>query len=52
MFHRVIGNAVIEFLVEGREPIDCEVVIPVNSIPRNPTDAVEEAVEPFRRQQK
>ncbi|MCW2005418.1 hypothetical protein FHY30_004262 [Xanthomonas arboricola] len=51
VFYRVIGNAVIELLLEGREPIDCEVVIPVNIIPRNPTDAVEEAVEAFRRQQ-
>ncbi|MBO9738011.1 hypothetical protein J7432_02990 [Xanthomonas axonopodis pv. begoniae] len=51
VFYGVIGNAVIELLLEGREPIDCEVVIPVNIIPRNPTDAVEEAVEAFRRQQ-
>lgn len=51
VFHRVLGNAVVELLLEGREPIDCEVVIPVNIIPRNPTEAVEEAVEAFRRQQ-
>lgn len=51
VFHRVIGNAIVEILLEGREPIDCEVVIPVNIIPRNPAEAVEEAVEAFRRQQ-
>lgn len=51
VFHRVIGNAVVELLLEGREPIDCEVVIPVNIIPRNPAEAVEEAVGVFRRQQ-
>lgn len=51
VFHRVIGNAVVELFLEGREPIDCEVVIPVNIIPRNPTEAVEEAVEAFMRQQ-
>jgi len=51
VFHSVIGNAVVELLLEGREPIDCEVVIPVNIIPRNPDEAVEEAVEAFRRQQ-
>lgn len=49
VFHRVIGNAVVELLLEGREPVDCEVVIPVNIIPRNPAEAVEEAVEAFRR---
>ena len=51
VFHSVIGNAVVELLLEGREPIDSEVVIPVNIIPRNPTEAVEEALEAFRRQQ-
>lgn len=50
VFHRVIGNAIVELLLEGREPIGCEVVIPVNIIPRNPSEAVEEAVEAFRRQ--
>ncbi|MDH5833947.1 methylamine utilization protein MauJ [Luteimonas kalidii] len=50
VFHRVIGNAVVELCLEGREPIDCEVVIPVNIIPRNPDEAVEEAVEAFRRE--
>jgi hypothetical protein len=51
VLHSVIGNAVVELLLEEREPIDCEVVIPVNIIPRNPIEAVEEAVEAFRRQQ-
>lgn len=49
-FHRVIGNAVAELIIAGREPIDCEVVIPVNIIPRNPEEAVEEAVAAFRRE--
>lgn len=48
--HRVIGNAVVELRIEGREPVDCEVVIPVNIIPRNPEEAVAEAVAAFRRQ--
>ena len=51
VFHRVIGNAVVELRLQGREPIDCEVVIPVNIIPRNPAEAVEEAVEAFRQEQ-
>lgn len=50
VFHKVIGNAVVELRVEGCEPVDCEVVIPVNIIPRNPEDAVEEAVAAFRRE--
>lgn len=51
VFHHVIGNDVVELRIEGREPLDCEVVIPVNIIPRNPTEAVEEAVAAFRREQ-
>lgn len=51
IFHHVIGNAVVELRIEGREPVDCEIVIPVNIIPRNPTEAVEESVAMFRRQQ-
>lgn len=51
VFHSVIGNAVVELLLEGREPINCEIVIPVNIIPRNPAEAAQEAVEAFRRQQ-
>lgn len=49
VFHRVIGNAVVELRIDGLEPVDCEVVIPVNIIPRNPEEAVAEAVEAFRR---
>jgi hypothetical protein len=47
-FHRVIGNAVAELTIGGLEPVDCEVVIPVNIIPQNPDTAVEEAVKRFR----
>lgn len=49
--HNVIGNAVVELRVDGCEPIDCEVVIPVNIIPRNPEEAIAEAIEAFRRQE-
>jgi hypothetical protein len=31
------------------EPVDCEVVIPVNIIPRAPEEAVAHALEQFRR---
>lgn len=48
LFHRVIGNAAVELRVPGCDPVDCEVVIPVNIIPRNPEEAIEEAVEAFR----
>lgn len=50
VFHRVMGNAAVELLIEGQDPIDCEVVIPTNILPRDPTEAVEEAVAAFRRQ--
>lgn len=51
LFHRVIANAAVELRVAGCDPVDCEVVIPVNIIPRQPEEAVEEAVEAFRRMQ-
>lgn len=51
ILHKVIGNAVVELRIEGCDPVDCEVVIPVNIIPRNPEEAVEEAVAAFRRDQ-
>ena len=47
--HSVIGNATAEVLVPGVEPVNCEVIIPVNIIPRAPEEAVAEAVEAFRR---
>lgn len=50
-FHRVIGNAVVELRLGGVEPVDCDIVIPVNILPRNATEAAEEAVLAFRRQQ-
>jgi hypothetical protein len=51
VLHKVIGNEVAELHIEGCDPVDCEVVIPVNIIPRNPQEAVEEAVAAFRRDQ-
>ena len=51
VFHSVVGNAVVELCIDGREPVECEVVIPVNIIPRIPSEAVEEAIEAFRLQQ-
>jgi len=48
-FHSVVANGHVELTIEGLEPVDCEVVIPVNIIPRVPEEAVAEAVERFRR---
>lgn len=48
-FHSVIGNATVELRVAGLEPVDCEVVIPVNIIPRNPEEAVRDALADYRR---
>ena len=47
-FHSVLGNRVVELTIEGVEPVDCEVVIPVNIIPRAPEEAVAQALEHFR----
>jgi hypothetical protein len=49
-FHSVIGNGTVELRVKGGvEPVDCEVVIPVNIIPQVPEEAVQLALEQFRR---
>lgn len=47
-FHSVVGNRIVELTIEGAEPVDCEVVIPVNIIPRAPEEAVAQALEHFR----
>lgn len=47
-FYNVVANGIAELSLGDCEPIDCEVVIPVNIIPRAPEDAIEEAVERFR----
>jgi len=47
-FHSVIGNRTVELAVEGAEPVDCDVVIPVNIIPQVPEEAVARALEAFR----
>ncbi|AZR25134.1 hypothetical protein NX81_023475 (plasmid) [Xanthomonas vasicola] len=49
-FYRVLGNGIAELTCEEVEPIDCEVVIPVNIIPPDPNTAIEQAVERFRQQ--
>lgn len=48
-FHSVIGNRTVELTIDGAEPVDCEVVIPVNIIPQAPEKAVALALEQFRR---
>jgi hypothetical protein len=48
-FHSVVGNRIVELTIEGAEPVDCEVVIPVNIIPQAPEEAVARALEQFRR---
>lgn len=48
-FHSVVGNRTVELTIEGAEPVDCDVVIPVNIIPRAPEEAVTEALDRFRR---
>jgi hypothetical protein len=48
-FYKVLGNGVAELTCGNIEPVDCEVVIPVNIIPPNPDEAIAQAVEKFRR---
>ncbi|WP_322034594.1 methylamine utilization protein MauJ [Burkholderia sp. BCC1970] len=48
-FHSVVGNRIVELTIDGAEPVDCEVVIPVNIIPQAPEDAVAHALNQFRR---
>jgi hypothetical protein len=47
--HSVVGNRIVELAIEGAEPVDCEVVIPLNIIPRAPEEAVAQALDEFRR---
>jgi len=47
-FYKVLGNGITELTCGDIEPIDCEVVVPVNIIPPNPDEAVAEAVQRFR----
>jgi hypothetical protein len=48
-FYNVIGNRIAELTCGEIEPIDCEVVIPVNIIPQAPDTAIAAAVERFRK---
>lgn len=47
-FHSVLANRIVELAIQGTEPIDCDVVIPTNIMPRNPEEAVAEALEQFK----
>lgn len=46
--YKVLGNGIAELIIESLEPVDCEVVIPVNIIPPNPDEAIAEAVQRFK----
>jgi len=50
-FYHLLGNGRAELTNGDFEPIDCEIVIPVNIIPPNPDDAIKEAVQRFRNEQ-
>lgn len=49
-FYYVLGNGIAELTFGDLEPIDCEVVIPVNIIPPAPEKAIAEAIERFRQE--
>ena len=44
----VLGNGIAELACGELEPIDCEVVIPLNIIPPNPEMAIEDTIKQFR----
>lgn len=48
-FHSVVANRIVELTIAGAEPVDCDVIIPVNIIPRAPEEAVAQALDHFRR---
>jgi hypothetical protein len=50
LFYKILGNGIAELTIPGLEPIDCEVVIPVNIIPPDPNKAIAETVERFRKE--
>ena len=48
-FYKVFSNGIAELMVEGCEPIDCDVVIPVNMMMTVSADqAIQEQVDKFR----
>ena len=48
-FYKVFGNGIAELRCDGLEPVDCEVVIPVNMMMTVPADeAIEDAVRRFK----
>jgi Methylamine utilization protein MauJ len=49
-FYKVLGNGIAELTCHKIEPIDCEVVIPVNIIPPAPDKAIAEAIDRFRKE--
>ena len=48
-FHSAVGNALVEFCIDGFDPVPCEIVIPVNIIPQPPEKMVALALEQFRK---
>lgn len=50
-FYKVFANGIAELAIDGRAPIDCEVVIPVNMMMRvSPDQAIQDSVERFRKE--
>lgn len=47
-FHSVLANRTVELSIQGAEPVDCEAITPSNIIPRDPEEAVKQALEQFR----
>ncbi|WP_047536670.1 methylamine utilization protein MauJ [Methylotenera versatilis] len=50
-FYYLLWNGIAELTCNDIEPIDCEVIIPVNIIPQNPIEAIEKTISAFRLQE-
>jgi hypothetical protein len=48
-FQSVMNNRIVELIIDGAEPVDCEVISPVNVVPRAPEEAVAQALKQYAR---
>lgn len=47
-FNRVFGNQIVELHFDGCDPVDCEIVIPMNMMPLSLEDALKNALQKHR----
>lgn len=47
-YAHTVGNGQVQLLIDGRDPVDCEIVIPVNIIPEDPEVVIARYLDAFR----